>query len=78
MAMGRVKWFDAKRHFGFLINDESGDVFFHETEVSEIDRPLGPGDRVIFQIEEGPRGPVARRVFCVWRAHEMGSAELAS
>ena len=78
MAMGRVKWFDAKRHFGFLISDEAGEVLFHETEVSEIDRPLGPGDRVIFQVEMGPRGPVARRVFCVWRAHEMGSAELAS
>ena len=78
MAMGRVKWFDAKRHFGFLISYERGEVFFHETEVSEIDRPLGPADRVIFQVDEGPRGPVARRVFCVWRAHELGAVDLAS
>ena len=78
MAMGRVKWFDAKRRFGFLVSAEGGDVFFHESEVSEIDHPLGPGDRVIFQVDEGPRGPVARRVFCVWRAHEMGAVDLAS
>lgn len=73
-----MKWFDAKRHFGFLIGDEGGEAFFHETEVSEIDLPLGPGDRVIFQVKEGSRGPVARRVFCVWRAGEMGAANLAS
>jgi len=78
MAMGRVKWFDAKRHFGFLISDEGGEVFFHESEVSEIDQPLGPGDRVTFRLEDGPRGPVARRVFCVWRAHELEAANLAS
>lgn len=78
MAMGRVKWFDAKRHFGFLIDDDVGEVFFHETEVSKIDRPLGPGDRAIFQPEEGPRGPVARGVFCVWRAQEIGAVDLAS
>ncbi len=78
MAMGRVKWFDAKRHFGFLVSAEGGEVFFHESEVSEIDRPLGPADRVIFQVEAGPRGPVARRVFCVWRAHEVGTVDLAS
>ncbi|HEY7676655.1 MAG TPA: cold shock domain-containing protein [Candidatus Methylomirabilis sp.] len=78
MAMGRVKWFDGKRHFGFLVGEDGGEVFFHETEVSEIDRPLSQGDRVIFQLGEGPRGPVARRVFCVWRAHEMTPVDLAS
>ena len=78
MAMGRVKWFDGKRHFGFLLGENGGEVFFHETEVSEIDRPLAEGDRVIFQMAEGPRGPVARRVFCVWRAHEISPVNLAS
>jgi CspA family cold shock protein len=63
-----VKWFDGKRHFGFLVADEGEEVFFHESEVSKIDHPLGEGDRVIFLVEEGRRGPVARRIFCVWRA----------
>jgi CspA family cold shock protein len=77
MAMGRVKWFDGKRHFGFLVADDGGEVFFHETEVSEIDSPLAQGDRVIFQVAAGPRGPVARRLFCVWRAHEISPLDLA-
>ncbi len=72
MALGRVKWFDAKRHFGFVIAEDGGEIFFHEAEVSFIDYPLGPGDRVIFLQESGPRGPVARRVFRVWRADELG------
>ena len=77
MPMGRVKWFDAKRHFGFLIHDGGGEIFFHESEVSEIDQPLGPGDRVIFRIEEGPRGPIARRPFCARRAQELDASRLA-
>ncbi len=77
MSMGRVKWFDPKRHFGFVIHDAGGEIFFHETDVSEIDQPLGPGDRVIFRMEDGPRGPVARRLFCVWRASELEASEPA-
>jgi cold shock protein len=77
MAMGRVKWFDAKRRFGFLVAGDGAEIFFHETEVSEIDQPLGPGDRVTFQVEEGPKGPVARRIFCIRRAHELGVTNVA-
>lgn len=77
MPVGRLKWFDPKRHFGFLIHDEGGQIFFHESDVSEIDRPLNSGDRVIFRIEEGPRGPIARRLFCVRRGHELDGSKVA-
>ncbi|HEX2252829.1 MAG TPA: cold-shock protein [Thermoanaerobaculia bacterium] len=61
MEIGTVKWFDAHRGFGFIGRDGASDVFVHAAEV-EAPRVLAPGDRVCFEVGEGPRGLLARRV----------------
>ena len=63
MASGTVKWFDAKKGFGFIQQDEGGDIFVHH---SAIDMPgfktLAEGDRVSFDVEKGQKGPAAKNV----------------
>lgn len=63
LANGIVKWFSDKKGYGFIENEEGGDVFVH---YSAIEMPgfktLSQGDRVSFEIEEGERGPAAANV----------------
>lgn len=63
MANGVVKWFSNKKGFGFIEQEEGGDIFVH---YSAIEMPgyktLAEGDRVSFEVEEGDRGPAAKNV----------------
>jgi CspA family cold shock protein len=58
---GTVKWFDARRGYGFIGRDGAVDVFVHASAVTAA-RELRPGDRVVFEVEEGRRGLQARQV----------------
>ena len=63
MAQGIVKWFSDKKGYGFIENDEGGDVFVHFSEIQkEGFRSLSEGDRVSFEVEQGQRGPKATGV----------------
>ena len=49
MAKGTVKWFDPKKGFGFVLNEEGLDVFIHYTEIDkEGFRCLRTGQEVEF------------------------------
>lgn len=56
MPTGKVKWFDADKGFGFLANDEGGEVFVHASALPTGTTALKPGARVEFGIAEGRRG----------------------
>ncbi len=63
MAEGIVKWFSGKKGYGFIEQEDGGDVFVHHTS---IDMPgfktLNEGERVQFDVEESDRGLVAKNV----------------
>ncbi len=63
MATGRVKWFNDKKGFGFLLNEEEKDVFVHFSVIEgEGYKTLREGDTVDFEYQEGPKGLFAAKV----------------
>lgn len=66
MANGVVKWFNDSKGFGFIEQDGGPDVFVHHTAIKATGfRSLSEGDRVTFEIEQGPKGPAASNVTVV-------------
>jgi CspA family cold shock protein len=53
---GKVKWFDADKGFGFLANDDGGEVFVHASALPSGTATLKQGARVEFGVAEGKRG----------------------
>ena len=63
MASGTVKWFNDAKGFGFIHSDDGQDVFVHHTEIDgEGHRTLREGERVEFEVTQGPKGPKAVKV----------------
>lgn len=64
MITGTVKWFDATKGFGFISpEDGTKDVFVHHTAIQGSGfKSLDEGQRVSFNIEQGPKGPSAANV----------------
>ena len=56
---GKVKWFNATKGFGFIAS-ENKDIFVHISAVEAAGlHSLNEGDAVMFDTEDGPKGPSA-------------------
>ena len=60
---GTVKWFDAKKGFGFISDEGGTDVFVHFSAL-QMDgfKVLDEGDEVEFEVIQGEKGPQAANV----------------
>jgi CspA family cold shock protein len=63
METGTVKWFNRTKGYGFIAREEGEDVFVHFSAInSEGFKTLDEGDKVEFEITDGPKGPQAANV----------------
>lgn len=64
MATGTVKWFNAEKGYGFIaVDGSSDDVFVHYSAIDATGfRSLEEGQKVEFDIAQGPKGQQAEHV----------------
>jgi CspA family cold shock protein len=66
MANGIVKWFNDRKGYGFIEQEDGSDVFVHHSGINGNGfKSLGEGDRVSFDTEQGQKGPAAVNVTVV-------------
>jgi CspA family cold shock protein len=63
VAQGTVKWFNSEKGYGFIAVDNGSDVFVHYSAI-QMDgyKALEDGQRVEFDVTQGPKGPQADAV----------------
>ncbi len=61
---GSVKWFDARKGFGFLVGPEGQDIFVHFSTIEQEAgfRTLRDGEAVVYSAQKGPKGWAASKV----------------
>jgi cold shock protein len=64
MALGTVKWFNDAKGFGFIQPEQGGDDVFAHFSAIQMDgfRTLRQGERVDFEIVQGPKGQLAQNI----------------
>jgi len=56
---GKVKWFNEKNGFGFIVQEDGKDLFFHFSGIAHKDYVAAEGDNVTYKVAKGKKGPKA-------------------
>jgi CspA family cold shock protein len=60
---GTVKWFNSEKGFGFITGEDGKDVFAHFSQInSEGYKSLEEGQKVSYDVANGPKGPQAENI----------------
>ncbi|GAB54768.1 cold shock-like protein cspD [Glaciecola punicea ACAM 611] len=64
MAVGKVKWFNNAKGFGFIVPEDGGDDIFAHYSTIQMDgyRSLKAGQEVSYEVQEGPKGLHAENI----------------
>lgn len=63
MAQGTVKWFNDAKGYGFIAQEGGPDVFVHFSAINAGGfKSLAEGQKVEFELQDGPKGPQAANV----------------
>jgi len=66
MANGTVKWFNERKGYGFIEQEDGPNVFVHHSGINAVGfKSLNEGDGVTFDIEQGQKGLAAVNVTVV-------------
>ena len=74
MPSGRVRWFDAKKGYGFIRNEQGTDVFLPAAALPDGMTTLRKGAKVEYSVVEGRRGPQAMGLTLVASAPSLVKA----
>ena len=60
---GYVKWFNEKKGFGFIVNQQGDDIFVHYKDIESAGfKTLHENDRVTYILAKGEKGLKAQNV----------------
>jgi len=64
MTKGKIKWFNAKKGYGFIASESGEDVFVHFSEIQQDEgyKTLDEGQDVEFELEKDEKGLKAKKV----------------
>ena len=63
MAVGKVKWFNSEKGFGFITSEEGKDIFVHFSALNmDGFKTLEEGQEVEYEVTDGAKGPQAVNV----------------
>lgn len=80
MTLGKVKWFNDAKGFGFIEPEGGGgDVFAHFSAI-QMDgfRTLKQGAQVIFEVVQGPKGMLAQNIRAAAVSNGVAPAETST
>ena len=64
--VGQVKWFNEKKGFGFIVNEQGDDIFVHYKDIQGVGfKTLHENDSVSYLTDKGPKGLKALEVVMI-------------
>ena len=61
--LGKVKWFNEKKGFGFISGEDGNDYLLHFSKINKSGfKTVSEGEEVEFDVEDGEKGPQATNV----------------